>query len=75
MFVEFVNAFKDEKDEGVSRKFHVSTGLHETSSGIISKCGDSTSHAFVADGQQLQRGAFILKIETDKEYTSHIYVQ
>ena len=36
-------------------------------SGIISKGEDSTPHVFSANGQQLQRRASILKIETDKE--------
>jgi len=40
--------------------------LKKASSGSISKCGDSTQHVFGTD-QQLQRGAFILKIETDEE--------
>ena len=39
----------------------------ETSSGIISQCGDSNPHVSGADGQQLQCGAFDLKDETHKD--------
>ena len=62
----------------LSTEFHVSADTQEVNSGIIFQWGDSTPHAMHlhgADGQQLQRGAFILKDETNKEQTSHIVVQ
>ena len=35
-FADFVNAFKDEQTENVSREFHVSADTQEVSSGIVS---------------------------------------
>ena len=69
---DFVNAFKDEQVEDVSPENFIYLLIPKKRVQNRSFPMRSSPHKFGAYGQQLQRGAFIHKDETDKEQTLHI---
>ena len=81
-FTDFVSAFNEKQAEDRDRLDSIfmhqlihKRGGSPVQGSFLFNYGDCTPGVSGANDQQLQREAFILKDETDKEQTLHINVQ